>query len=130
MTAYLQETPITFGEAILALGQIVLFAGFLALALERLTELLIVPFLKRVGQEWLTPYLAAVVGVAAALSFGIDLFSPIAQSLGLEVAYPVAGGVCSVLVMGGGSNLLHDLWPGRGIAARVDYLAQTKSAPK
>ena len=29
---------VTFGEAILALGQVVLFAGFLALALERLTE--------------------------------------------------------------------------------------------
>ena len=111
----METNTITFGEAILALGQVVLFASFLALVTERVTELFVVPALERIGAgyAWLAAYMTAVLGIIVALSFGIDLMSPIAEALGLAVAFPIAGQVFTGLVIGGGSNLLHDIWPGR-----------------
>ena len=119
----IQNDPITFGEAILALGQVVLFAGFLSLVLERLTELLIKPALTRLMDGrwvWLTPYLAGLLGVLTAVALGLDLLEPIARSLGLVVVWPLFGEILTGLVIGGGSNLLHDIWPGRGVAYRQE----------
>lgn len=108
----------TFAEAILAMAQVVLFASFLALVLERITELLIKPpltSLKNGRFLWLIPYLASALGILTAVSFGVDLAEPIATALGLKVAWPIFGEILTGLVIGGGSNLIHDVWPGRGV---------------
>ena len=83
---------------------------FMALVLERLVELLVKPPLPEAWKP-IIPYISAVVGVAAAFAFSIDLVGPTLELFGVTPAVPWAGRLLTGLAIGGGSNLLHDLWP-------------------
>lgn len=91
--------------------QVLMFASFLALLVERLVELLIKPAMPPAGYKYIA-HTAVVIGALIALAFGVDLLTPLAVGLGLAVPYPLAGAALTGMVIGGGSNLLHDLWPG------------------
>ena len=56
--------------------------------------------------KW-TKYIAAAVGILLAINFQMDLFQSL---LGLESFHPLVGYVLTGLVLGRGSNWLHDLW--------------------
>lgn len=85
---------------------------FMALALERLVELFIKPAVPA-QYKVIVPYAALVLGVLAAFGFNIDLITPTLEGFGIEPAVSWAGLLVSGLLIGGGSNLLHDLWPGK-----------------
>lgn len=100
-------------------------AGVLSLALflvmvnERVTEFVLRPLvegiLKAAGKSpelasGVLPYIAALMGAAISFGFGLDLFSPLAVAVGLEPAGWVTM-LLTALVVAGGSNLLHDIWP-------------------
>lgn len=92
--------------------QAVAFASTLALVVERLVELLLKPATQ--AWPWLSPYVALIMGLAAAAVFQVDLFSPVALALGLTPLTPWGGILLTGALIGGGSNLIHDLWPGNG----------------
>ena len=87
-------------------------ALFMALVLERLIELLVKPPLPE-HLAPIVPYISAALGLVAALAFGIDLVTPTLEGFGVVPAVSWAGKVITGLVLGGGSNLIHDLWPGQ-----------------
>lgn len=91
--------------------QVFMFASFLALLVERLVELLVKPAMPYAWRKYI-PHTAVAIGALIALAFGVDLLTPLAVGLGLAVPYPLAGAALTGAVIGGGSNLLHDLWPG------------------
>lgn len=86
-------------------------ALFMALVLERLIELLVKPSLPE-NLAPAVPYIAAVLGLLVAFGFAIDLITPTLEQFGVTPAVSWAGKVITGLILGGGSNLIHDLWPG------------------
>lgn len=86
-------------------------AAFLALVLERLIEYLVAPVLPT---DWhdLIPYVSAALGVAGAFAFQVDVISPTMEAFGADPLTAWAGYLTTGLLIGGGSNLIHDLWPG------------------
>lgn len=104
----------SFLEALGLIAQIVAFAALVALVLERIVEAYIKPVIPDTwawrGQVLIA--VPAVLGLAVAAGFQIDLFSPVAEALGLHPLTSWAGVLLTGLVMGGGANLIHDLWPG------------------
>ncbi|MFC2059260.1 hypothetical protein ACFLTS_06475 [Chloroflexota bacterium] len=74
---------------------------------ESLTEYLFKDLLKRFGinTKYLR-YIAALAGVILCLSFGVDLFGDV---LGLD-GYGASGEVLTGLILGRGSNYIHDFY--------------------
>ena len=101
----------TFLSALGLVATIVLFAGLLATVTERLVEHFIKPAANAIGYPAAIPYVALLIGLGFSLAFGIDLFTPVALSIGLEPFTPWAGLLLSGLMVGGGSNLISDVWP-------------------
>lgn len=96
--------------------QVVILAGFLALANERMIEVLVkrvMAFFPTVDHYFkpITDLAAVLTGVLISLGFGIDFVGPVVESI-MGSAMPVAwaGYALSALIVGGGSNLIHDLW--------------------
>lgn len=56
------------------------------------------------------PYISAVMGGLLSYGFGLDLFAAMAAAAGLAPAAWLTQ-LLTALVVAGGSNLLHDLWP-------------------
>jgi len=91
----------------------VLGAGvFMALALERVVELLLKP---RLPERFtgVIPYVASGLGLLAAFGFAIALVPPTLAQFSVTPAVPWAGTLLTGLLLGGGSNFLHDIWPGK-----------------
>ncbi len=83
----------------------------IAVVIERLVQFLVKPavpakFTKAV------PYVAVALGVLTAFGLNLDLLSPFLGQAGITPAVDWAGKALTGLLMGGGSNLIHDLWPG------------------
>lgn len=102
-----------------SVAEVLTMALFLALVVERIIEFVIRPLiegaLKAAGQDVekasaVLPYASAALGAAVAWGFGLDLFTGMAAAAGLEPAGWFTQGL-TALVVAGGSNLLHDLWP-------------------
>ena len=100
-----------FADAVALLLQIFLFASLLALVVERLTEHFVKPPLSRAGQKQFAPYFALALGLFISWAFGVDLFTPLALEVGLQPFVPWVGYLLTGLLVGGGSNFLHDVWP-------------------
>lgn len=105
-----------------AVAGVLSLALFLALVNERVNEFVIRPLvegiLRAAGRSVelvskIMPYVAAVTGGFISWGFGLDLFAPLATAVGLEPAVWVTK-LLTALVVAGGSNLLHDIWPGQG----------------
>jgi hypothetical protein len=80
----------------------------LAFLCESLTEYFFADALVAVGIAGKhLRYIAAVVGVTLALLYGLDAMH---QSLGLSPRLPHVGEVLTGLVLGRGSNYVHDLY--------------------
>lgn len=101
-------------QAAATIAGVFAFAALLAFILERLVEKFVKPPLEKYGWDEATPYTALGLGVAFSWSFGIDLLTPLAAAVGISPFVPWIGYLLTGLVVGGGSNLLHDLWPGGG----------------
>lgn len=112
-------------EALVSVAETLAFAFFLVMVVERVTEFVVKPLigniLKLAGQSEETtaeklgnilPFVTAVMGATLSYGFGIDLFAGLAASAGLEPAAWLTQ-LLTAIVLGGGSNLLHDLWPGQ-----------------
>jgi hypothetical protein len=84
---------------------------FLAIVLERLVELLVKPPLPE-SLRPAVPYVSAGLGLLIAFGFNIDLVSPTLAQFDVKPAVSWAGRVVTGLLIGGGSNLIHDLWAG------------------
>lgn len=107
------------GSAFGAVAGVLSLAFFLCLVNERVNEFVIRPvveaILKAAGKPvkaaaGVMPYVSAVTGFAISFGFGLDLFAPLAEAVGLHPATWVTQALTAVVVAGG-SNLLHDLWP-------------------
>lgn len=94
-------------------------AFFLALVVERVIEFVIRPLieaaLKAMSKDvekvsLILPYLSALLGGGVAWGFGLDLFAGLAAAAGLTPAAWFTK-LLTAIVVAGGSNLLHDLWP-------------------
>lgn len=83
--------------------------------LDRITVFLILAFLAESLTEYLfgtwvkvyTKYVAVATGVALALNFRTDFFE---EFLGLTSYFPYVGCILTGVLLGRGSNWLHDLW--------------------
>jgi len=100
-----------------------IFASFLALTNERINDLVFKPFVRRVSrflvrmlgmngdvESEIVKYVAVLTGVTASWMFGIDLITPLALSVGVEPQVTWIGMAITSVLVGGGSNLLHDVW--------------------
>lgn len=85
-------------------------AVFLALVNERLIEYFVAPLFDKYGYADYLPYASLITGGLISLGFGPDLFGPLVQEWGFPLSIPWSGYVLTAFVVGGGSNLLHDLW--------------------
>lgn len=104
---------------IAGVASVLTLALFLALVVERVIEFVIKPLVESLAKAagWdmekvgaVIPYIAAVLGAAVAWGFGLDLFADLAAAAGLSPAAWFTRALTAVVVAGG-SNLLHDLWP-------------------
>ena len=117
---WLRFQPILYGLLALVLAAVALaLAFFLALVVERVIQFVVRPLVEALFKAagWdvekvslVLPYVAAVLGAAVAWGFGLDLFADLAAAVGLTPAVWFTKGL-TALVVAGGSNLLHDLWP-------------------
>jgi protein-S-isoprenylcysteine O-methyltransferase Ste14 len=85
-------------------------ALFLAFVLERLIEHFVKPVLPE-KFAWAVPYLALVVGILFAFAFGVDAVTPTLEQFGTKPIMAWAGVLLTGMIIGGGSNLIHDIWP-------------------
>lgn len=104
---------------IAGVASVLTLALFLALVVERVIEFVIKPLVESLAKAagWdvervsvVIPYIAAVLGAGVAWGFGLDLFADLAAAAGLSPAAWFTRALTAVVVAGG-SNLLHDLWP-------------------
>lgn len=102
-----------------SVASVLTLALFLALVVERVIEFVIKPLVEILARAvgWdvekvglVIPYIAALLGAAVAWGFGLDLFADLAIAVGLSPAAWFTRALTAVVVAGG-SNLLHDLWP-------------------
>ena len=105
--------------SIAGVASVLALALFLALVVERVIEFVIKPLVESLARAagWdvekaslIIPYIAAGLGAAVAWGFGLDLFADLAAAVGLTPAAWFTRALTAVVVAGG-SNLLHDLWP-------------------
>lgn len=83
--------------------------------LDRITVFLILAFLAESLTEYLfgtwvkiyTKYIAVAVGIALAVNFRTDFFE---EFLGLTSSLPYVGCILTGILLGRGSNWLHELW--------------------
>ena len=89
--------------------------AFFATLNERLIELIYKPIAEQLPANpvvlMATPYLAMITGVGLALSFQLDIISPLVTVLSIDLISPWPGIVITGLIIGSGSNFLHDIWP-------------------
>lgn len=98
---------------------ILALAFFLALVVERIIQFVVRPLLENAAKAagWdiekvglILPYFAALFGGLVSFGFGLDLFAELAAAVDLHPAAWLTRFLTAVVVAGG-SNLLHDLWP-------------------
>jgi len=82
-------------------------AIFLALVNERVITYFITPIFEKLwpDRKWLLLYISAITGGLLSFAAGIDLMA----GAGIELAHPV-NLIVSAILVGGGSNLLHDVF--------------------
>lgn len=106
-------------ETVADVASVLTMAFFLALVVERIIQFVIRPLVenavKAAGRDpekvgLILPYISAVMGGLLSYGFGLDLFAAMAEAAGLEPAAWLTQ-LLTALVVAGGSNLLHDLWP-------------------
>lgn len=87
---------------------LLLSASFLALAANRIIEAVVVPLKKQYPQLdlWWLVYVAWVVGGLLSFRVGLNLFVDVLPTLP-----PLDGQLLTALVVGGGANLIADLFP-------------------
>jgi hypothetical protein len=100
-----------FLAAISLVMSVLFYALMLAYIGERIIEFFVKPILERYSLTFWTPYAALLFGAAISVLFGVDLFSPIAAHVGLVMLAPWAGYFLTAILVGGGSHLIHDVWP-------------------
>lgn len=98
-------------DAAATVGVAFTLAVFLALVNERLIEYFVAPIFDQRGWSQYILYVSLATGALISLAFGIDLFGPMAAALDMQMIAPWAGYILTAITVGGGSNLLHDLWP-------------------
>lgn len=103
-------------------AKVLTMAFFLALVVERTIEFVIRPLLENAVKAFgwdvakvglVVPYIAAICGGLLSYGFGLDLFAGMAADAGLEPAAWLTR-LLTAVVVSGGSNLLHDIWPSGG----------------
>lgn len=100
-------------DAFYAVASAFMLVTFVAFVNERFVELLV----KRLLAYWLAPqtmdiiiaYVAILTGALLSIVLGLDVFAPLAAAIGL---HPMPGStpILTALLVGGGSNLIHDVW--------------------
>ena len=109
-------------ETVGSVASVLAMAFFLALVVERIIQFVIRPLIenavKAVGRDpeggaLFLPYIAAVMGGLLSFGFGLDLFAGMVQAAGLTPEVWLTQ-LLTAMVVAGGSNLLHDLWPTGG----------------
>jgi len=112
-------TDTVVGNGLALVGPILALAGLLALINERTMEVLVKRLLSPIERALpaITDYrsdilliLSMITGALFSFSFGIDFISPLITAVLGSSPAPVAGTLMSALVIGGGSNLLHEVW--------------------
>lgn len=93
-------------------AQLFILALFVAVANERLVQVLVKPWLDRLWPErsdWVTQLVALVTGILLTFGFGIDFITPVVLQLGVTPAIDITGAILSALVIGGGSGIVHEI---------------------
>jgi len=107
-----------------ALTGIILSALLLAGVLERLVQILVKPVVAGIAKvisgdiaatgSGMIPIIAGGLGVGIAFAFNIDLIGPTLESFGHASPTTDAGLLLTGFIIGGGSHLVHDIWPSGG----------------
>jgi hypothetical protein len=96
--------------SVLAVLAVVLFLAFLV---ESLVEYLLGAIIANVHAlepyKWLTIYVAAIVGIVGAFTYGFDLLSLLGQYLGITITITIFGKILTGLAIGRGANYIHDI---------------------
>jgi hypothetical protein len=88
---------------------------FLALINERLVEKLVKPitgnFQGNPVADLSPVYFAMLTGLLIAFGFQLDMITPLVAEFSPAALSPVPGTIVTGLLVGAGSNFLHDVWP-------------------
>lgn len=127
---------IVMSVSVSGVAGVLALAFFLALVVERVIQFVVKPLIESLARAagWdvervglVIPYLAALMGAGVAWGFGLDLFAGLAEVAGLTPAAWFTRGLTAVVVAGG-SNLLHDLWPQGIEIEETIYIEETPEA--
>lgn len=95
-------------------------AFFLALAVERIIEYFFKQPIDKIADETYRTLalrlLTLLFGGLVAFGLGLDLITPLALAAGVIIRWPFLPAILTAVIVGGGSTLLHDLWPGQARA--------------
>lgn len=120
-----------FLQALAVIAGVFAFGSLIALVIERLVEKLLTWPLEQAGlPSELKAYAAFIIAGLFSAGFAIDLFTPLATAVGLQPFVPWAGYLLTAFAIGGGSQLLHDIWPSQTTAAKVALSAEIETEPK
>jgi len=90
-------------------------ALFFATLNERLNEMVVKPLAQITpGSQvisLMSPYLAMLTGILFAIAFQVNIITPLIAELGIAILSPWPGLIVTGLLIGAGSNFLHDVWP-------------------
>ena len=104
-------------------------AFFLALAVERLIEWFLKPALAKIADETYrtlaTRLITLLFGGVVAFGLGLDLVTPLAEAAGVVLRWPLLPPILTAVIVGGGSTLLHDLWPNKAITGLLPQTHET-----
>ena len=98
-------------ELVISLFTVLLLMSFV---IERIVEIVFgiamdkIPVLS--PYKWVLTYIAMIVAVVGTLIYNLDLFYQMGLALNLPIPFSVYGIVGTGIVVGGGSNLLNDIW--------------------
>lgn len=94
-------------NTLVTVTEVLVGALFLSTANEKLIGLFDALW-DKIPVENVKAYVSFVTGALISFLFQIDLVSPMIPTTPL---YPWAGALLTALIIGRGSNLIHDLWP-------------------
>lgn len=100
-------------DALGVAAQSVVVIAFFAFLAERLTERLVKPAVPEKYRDMTGKYVTLGLGVLAAVGFRLDIINSLLAAGGLgDPLNEWVSIVTTGLIVGGGSQLVHDLWPG------------------
>lgn len=102
-----------------AIASLIALLGFLGFLIERIVQHFVTPIVDHFDIQSSTRTLILMftslfLGLVSAFAFGLDVITPLVQPFITDnsvMPLPITGTLFTGIILGGGSQFIHDLWP-------------------